>query len=235
MDIGEKLFGRLSGWMKNRNLADHVPALLDDELPAVYLLSQASERGALVLAGDVFGSVSREVIRLPSSVRLYREGDLNRFVLLHKALVAGAILRAGFAYPENAHEPWARALAIELSIPRIRHELRKVFPGYRNWAEPYFRRLEDAKSDLLLDADDRAWMSFREAAGDLSWESAAKLSLRIKRLVERIPAGILGPWIELLKEMPVELGPPAGGKFSLQRRHRLNRRVWLAVRPRAWI
>lgn len=227
MDIGERVFGRFSNWLRGRksNALASVTVALEDELVAVHLFSQATHKGALILGGGTMATVSPEVIRLPSHTNQFPRYELNRFLLLHKALVSGAIIDLNLGYPEQTETPWKRSLAIYLNQNLIQRKITESFPTYPGWAET---RLVDFRNNILagkLEREDRAWLRLVEkldCATDSteSYFSAKsiveKQSSGLVNAITRMPAYALAPWCELLKALP------SAGSANARRRGQRN-------------
>lgn len=191
MDLPEKIFGGFSNWLRQRRKDESQSVLLDEEILAVQLFSQAGEHGALILPGDALGSVAPEVIRLPAKVALFSRRELNRFALLHKALVAGSVLRLALRYPGSNISFVKRAEAIEMAQDLIREDLIQHFPRYDEWSKFYLGEIQKQLIRMKLPAEDLAW-------------------LRKSRLIERLPSVVFAPWVELMPPKDLLVLPCAG-------------------------
>nr|HMN69888.1 hypothetical protein [Bdellovibrionales bacterium] len=214
MDIGEKIFGRISGWWKSRQTVRIVQSTvgLESELAAVHLFSQATPKGALILSGGAMASVSPEIIRLPAYTQQFDDFDANRFLLLHKALAAGAVLDLCLRYPEAADTAWSKALAVHLARKTLRAKIIEDFPAYPAWAERGFSDFKKLLFKGRLEREDRAWLTLLEQI-DLNGDSlknfeAAKARVAAQgrtllNAITRMPVYALAPWCELMHDSPV--------------------------------
>lgn len=212
MDVGEKIFSRISDWFRRRKASElsQFDVELESELAAVYLFSQATPRGALILAGGAMASVSPEVVRLPSHTVQFNNLEINRFLLLHKSLAAGAILDLRLRYPQDADSVWSKALAVYLARKTVQEKITQDFPAYAEWAASGFQEFEQALDSGKLEREDRSWLQLLKkvdlSASTLNGFTEAKSRVAasgtgLLSAITRMPAYALAPWCELMHDL----------------------------------
>ncbi len=224
MDLFEKAFGKLSRRLKMKR-AEHATQFsvsLEEHYSTALVFAQgmAMEREILLKAADrPLGVVLPDCILLPAQANFFDDRSLNRDLLLHQALVAGAILSEGLksSYTDPAAVA-ERCMEIVLHQRRIRDSIGRAFPIYAEWSGDLFDRFERALSQSgRLSESDRGWRKIMAAgAGE-----------RLFRLTA-FPDCALAPWCELQREKQVldgivdrtGLAPGQRSKASAQRKEK---------------
>ena len=123
MDIFEKAFGKFSTWTrkKEKKAKQEFAVTFEGESTSLIALCCLSsfDPHILVRDGQGIGYVTPDVIYLPEVINFFKDKKLNRDIFLHKALVAGTILKHNLSYTEKNLDVQNRAREIWKSRNKI--------------------------------------------------------------------------------------------------------------------
>lgn len=231
MDLLETLFEKVSHRLKRKREkeSDRFSADLEAYYYTALAFCQGAGTDAEVLLKPVehgLGVVLVDCTLLPERIRLFSDHALNRDILFHKALVAGAIRRLGLhTQYSDAPSYLERCIEIFLRQKEIVAEISHSFPSYAKWAEDLEARFRVALTESRhLSESDRLWMQVAQKLEKAPPGEYSTESLRVR--LPAPPEHALALWCELMRgKQLLEEGGSAPGKTDRQKQPKPDAKV----------
>lgn len=213
MDFAESLFGKVSNWKraKEQEKQEVYAIRLEDQILSIYAFFSMLNLGKKIVIqpGSDLGGVDLTTLYLPSKVVLFNNLELNRKVLLHKALVASVMYKFGIYYYKPNLTVAEKGLQVWCFKNWIQAQLEKFVPNYHSYFDDIFKSSEVVLANLS--PPDREFLKWVSPIAPFSTQiNVGEMFSQLRALnetLEKLPARrlrqvpwmVLYPWCEFMQ------------------------------------